>query len=348
MTLPRSRSKQVTALGLNSTLLTGKQHCPRGEGRGPGLGGAEGVRSFWATGQPPSLVAEWAEVLKALASMLKAVSNNPFYFLKSFLTFKFLDSGPLPRPRVTCLDNKNCHPGSCLCEIAAAAQPHVLRGRRSRELGVGTVVFITWYPKTADVSFDMMTPSPIWRLNWHFPLFRTSSGRHDATTSKDTGPDKHFNASSHWILTTSHICWGENKSSETLSNLLKATQPPSGRVGMCTWLQMFNHPVRWRTRTTTTAQPRETGTSLSVFIPRQATSTLAWGLFTPASQQKPNLHCLLATVRQEWGGGCRHQQQPERLVGGSQMWEWGRLGFPSSLSANSKHLSSQQQVEKFD
>lgn len=68
-------------------------------------------------------------MFKALESMLKAVSNNHFYFLKSFLTFKFPDSGPLPKPQVICLDNKNCHPGFRLYEIVAAAQPHVLWGK---------------------------------------------------------------------------------------------------------------------------------------------------------------------------------------------------------------------------
>ena len=65
--------------------------------------------------------------------MFKAVSNNHFYFLKSFLTFKFPDSGPLPKPWVICLDNKNCHSRSCLCEIAAAVQLSVLWGKQSRE-----------------------------------------------------------------------------------------------------------------------------------------------------------------------------------------------------------------------
>lgn len=69
-------------------------------------------------------------MFKGLESMFKAISNDHFYFLKSFLTFKFPDSGPLPKPWVICLDNKSCHPGSCLCKIAAAAQPSVLWGKR--------------------------------------------------------------------------------------------------------------------------------------------------------------------------------------------------------------------------
>lgn len=72
-------------------------------------------------------------MFKAFESMSEAVSNNHFYFLKSFLTFKFPDSGPLPKPQVVCFDNKNCHPGYCLCEIAAAARPHVLWGKGRAE-----------------------------------------------------------------------------------------------------------------------------------------------------------------------------------------------------------------------
>lgn len=81
-------------------------------------------------------------MFKALESMFKAVSNNHFYFLKYFLTFKFPDSGPLPKPWVICLDNKNCHSRSHLCEIAAAVQHNVLWGEQSRELGAGMAVFI--------------------------------------------------------------------------------------------------------------------------------------------------------------------------------------------------------------
>lgn len=56
-----------------------------------------------------------------------------FISLKSFLTFKFPGSGPIPKPQVICLDNKSCHPGSCLCEIAAADQPSILWGKAGAE-----------------------------------------------------------------------------------------------------------------------------------------------------------------------------------------------------------------------
>ena len=97
-------------------------------------------------------------MFKALESMFKAVSNNHFYFLKSFLTFKFPDSGPLPKPWVICLDNKNCHSRSRLCEMAAAVQHNVLWGEQSRELGAGMAVFIRQHPETADMSFNRATP----------------------------------------------------------------------------------------------------------------------------------------------------------------------------------------------
>lgn len=59
----------------------------------------------------------------------------------------------------------------------------------------------------------------------------------------------------------------------------------------------FPTVVRWRTRTTTTvAQPKDMGTSLSVFTPRQVTPMLAWGLLTPISQQESNLRRLLDMV----------------------------------------------------
>ena len=136
--------------------------------------------------------------------MFKAVSNNHFYFLKSSLTFKFPDSGSLPEPWVICLDNKNCHSRSCLCETAAAAERTVLWGKQSRELGTGTAVLIRYYPETADIPFNRATPhlfgnldkltiSPIQNLIW-------TAQRHKLQRHRFS---KHLQAPSHLNLTTS-------------------------------------------------------------------------------------------------------------------------------------------------
>lgn len=85
------------------------------------------------------------------------------------------------------------------------------------------------------------------------------------------------------------------------------TQPVSGRAGLSAW-QVFNRPVRWRTRTTTTAaQPKDMGTSLSVFTPRRATPMLVWGLSTPTSQQESIPRRLLDVVTGDAEGGGRLQ-----------------------------------------
>lgn len=97
--------------------------------------------------------------------MLKAINNNHFYFLRSFLTLKFPDSGLLPKPRVICLDNKNCHPWSCLCEIAAAAQPDVLWGRGGESLAQVRWPLLHTISQDCKRAFSYGDSSPIWGLD---------------------------------------------------------------------------------------------------------------------------------------------------------------------------------------
>lgn len=81
-----------------------------------------------------------------------------FISLKSFLTFKFPGSSPIPKPRVICLYNKSCHPGSCLCEIAAATQPSILWGKPEQRAWGWNDHLHYICPKTPNPSFDPETP----------------------------------------------------------------------------------------------------------------------------------------------------------------------------------------------